>query len=109
MPTMSGTVTCVANTRTANQLSGKAFEFLPYDAYVQIYAITSAAPVTSRFSADQDIVIDDETVNYVGTTIDTGAHLLADEEISAGSRLNLSFLSTGTPTVLWVINVTPLE
>lgn len=109
MPTMSGSATLVANTRTANQLSGKIYEFLPYDAHVEIYAVTSGAGPVVKFTADSDVAVDDETINYVGTTINTSDHLVMDEDIAGGSRLNLTFLSSGTETVKWVVNITPLE
>lgn len=106
---MSGTHTCVANTRSGNLLSGKIYEFLPYNAHVEVFAITSAANPTIRFTADADVPCDDETINFVGTTIATNEHLVMDEDIAAGSRLNLSFLSTGTETVLWIVQISPLN
>lgn len=107
MPTISGSVTLVANTRSAEQITG-SYEFLPWDAEISIYAVSSTSTGTARIFAGADVVMDDRTIPYVGTTIDTSAHLIDTIQVFAGTRLSLTFLSTGVPVILWLVNITPL-
>jgi len=107
MPVISGTVTCVANTRTAEQISGPN-EFVQELSRVDLYGITSATPALCLCFAGSDVISDDRNVNFVGTSLDTSAHLLESVYVTPGTRLSLKFISTGTPTILWTVRITPV-
>jgi hypothetical protein len=111
MPVISGSVTLVANTRSAEQITGP-YEFLPFDAHVEVYAITSVAVATNttlaRVLAGSDVILDDRVIPYVGTTIDQSANLVDEFDVFKGTRMSVTYLSAGTPVVIWIVKITPL-
>lgn len=112
---MSGTNTNIAaNSTTTNVLAGLNYEFLPYDAHVEIYAVRDAAAGTVNLTANvgQDVAIDDNLIPFVGTSISTADHLVDQFDAEEGSRLTLRFRETAgvaTSDVVWMVNITPLE
>ena len=100
-----------ASTKTANILSGDVNEFVPYDALVTLYIVSSAGGVNVSFFADSDLLIDDKEIVYIGTSLDTSAHFLDQFEVEAGTRLALFLRETAaaaTTDVLIAVDVQPL-
>jgi len=108
MPIVSGSVVLVANTRSAEQLANTIYSYLPYPAEVTLYAATSAAPANFTYIIGDTTVADNQTLNYVAASITESSHLLDSSRVFAGTKLSLFFISTGTPTVVWMIRITPL-
>lgn len=101
-----------ANTRTANIIAGDPNEFLAYPALVTVYQVSSASSVRTSIYADTDVVVDDKEILAIGTTLDTSAHLVAQFEVEAGTRLSVFLRETGgvaTTDILTLVNIEPLE
>lgn len=103
-------VNLTASTKTANILSGDVNEFVPYDATVTVYAVSSAIGIRISFFADSDLLIDDKEIPYIGTTLDTSAHFIDQFSVAAGTRLALTLRETAaaaTTDVYTAIDVNP--
>lgn len=83
-----------ANTKTSNLLAGRIFEFLDYDATVSIYAVSSASGANITFQAGKDVLIDDNEIIGIGTTLNEQDHLIFQDSISADTRLVLTLRET---------------
>ena len=115
MPTISGTTLNIASGAvTANVLAGNTYEFLPYDAHIEVYAARSAAAdlVNLSVNVGQDVVIDDNLIPFVATSLDTSAHLVDQFDAEGGSRLILRFRegsAVATSDIVWMVNIVPLD
>jgi len=99
-----------ASAKTANILSGDVNEFVPYDASVTVYAVSSAIGVRISMFADSDLLIDDKEIPYIGTSLDTSAHFIDQFSVNAGTRLALTLRETaasGVQDVYTAIDVQP--
>lgn len=112
MPTMSGTVTVVANTVSANQLSGKAYEFLPYDALIEVFSTGSATGLNITVLASQDTAINDETLMHLNASaeVDMNTDIVDSFEASEGTQMRLTFRNTtgGNLVGNFIVRITPL-
>jgi len=109
--TMLENVNVTASTKTANLLSGDINEFIPYNAAVSIYCVSSASNVNLTVLADSDVLIDDKEIINIGTTLNKSDHLVDSFNVAAGSRLALFLRETGaagTQDVLTAVDVQPL-
>lgn len=100
-----------ASTKTANILSGDINEFVPFNAAVNIYAVSSASNVNLTMLADSDVLVDDKEIINIGTTLNKSDHLIDSFNVAAGSRLALFLRETGaaaTTDVLVSVDVQPL-
>jgi len=109
MPTSTFSNTLTANQQPTTINSGDANEFVPFDAKVCIYNITSGASATLTAFADADLIVDNRRVTFVGTSL-LEDNLMADFEVNAGTRLivKLGEISGATPTVLTKILIEPI-
>lgn len=99
-----------ASTKTANILSGDVNEFVPYDATITVYALSSAIGVRMSFFADSDLLIDDKEIPYIGTSLDTSAHFIDQFSVEGGTRLALYLRETAaaaTTDVYTAVDVQP--
>ncbi len=99
-----------ASTKTANILSGDVNEFVPFDATITVYAVSSAIGVRLSFFADSDLLIDDKEIPYIGTSLDTSAHFVDQFSVEAGTRLALylrEVAAAGTIDVYTAVDVNP--
>jgi len=104
-------VNLAASTKTANVLSGDVNEFVPYDAQVTVYAVTSAIGVRLSMFADADLLIDDKEIPYIGATLDTSAHFVDQFAVEGGTRLALFLRETAasaTTDVYTAVDVQPI-
>lgn len=100
-----------ASTRTANLLAGRILEFLPYDANVTIYAISSAAGIKLDVFADTDQVITNSEIVSIGTTLNYNDNILTSFDAAAGSRISIFATETAaaaTTDILIGYEVNPL-
>lgn len=104
MPIASGSVVLVANTESANQMSGNLEEFVTRPSWIRLATVTSVAPATCKLFVGRTVLSNGQTVNAVGTSISLKDHIFVEHAALRG-RIFLSFTSTGTPTVLWRLDV----
>lgn len=100
-----------ALTKTANILAGDINEFVPYNARVTIYAVSSATGVNINLLADSDVAIDDKAILPIGTTLSKLDHQADTFLVRAGTRLALTLRETAnvaTTDVLLGVEVTPI-
>lgn len=85
-----------ASTKTANLMAGNIFEFTPLDAIstVTIYGVSSAAGVNITVQADSDIMVDDQNLSFIGTTVVIPDHLVTSFDVNPGTRLVISLRET---------------
>ncbi len=76
-----------ALTKTANLLSGDTNEFIPYDAIVRITAVTSAIGINLSVFADTDLLVDDKTIPFIGTSVLDKDNVIDEFEVDQGTRL----------------------
>ena len=109
MPSMSGTASLAANTKSANVLAGANLEYVPYRARVSLFAVESAAGLNSYFLAGQDVAVDDQPIPFIGTTINQKDHLIDSFVVLPGTKLQLYFRNTtgGALTYVYQVVVTP--
>lgn len=99
-----------ASVKTGNILSGDVNEFVPYDATVTVYAVSSAIGIKLSMFADSDLLIDDKEIPYIGTTLDTSAHFIDQFSVNAGTRLALTLRETAaaaTTDVYTAVDIQP--
>jgi len=100
-----------ASAKTANIFSGDVNEFIPYDAHITFYAVSSATGVRITLMADSDVFIDDKEIPNIGTTLSTSDHIIDEVDVAAGTRLTCFLRETaaaGTTDVYVAFDVTPL-
>lgn len=110
MPLIQKSVSVGASASISNQLSGEFFEFLPYDALIEVGLNQSATGLVIDFISGTDVVAKD----YV-PLIRTTAPIYPDEftlqDIAgAGERLVLSIRNTtaGALTLLYTVRISPV-
>lgn len=111
MPVMTFRTVMTAN-GTATPLSGSQYEFLPFDARIEI-AITASvvSQVVATVYSGTDLLMEEGPVSF-GTLGQAPKYpddfMLVDDAL-AGDRLkiNLREFAGGTPTVMTVVRITP--
>jgi len=98
-----------ASSKTANILSGDVNEFVPYDATITVYAVTSAVGIRLSMFADADLLIDDKEIPYVGTSLDTSAHFIDQFSVNAGTRLAMTLRETAASGALDVYTAVDVQ
>lgn len=85
-----------ASTKTSNLLAGNIFEFTPMDevSTVTIYGVSSAAGVNITVQADSDIIVDDQNLSFIGTTVLIPDHLITSFDVNPGTRLVITLRET---------------
>jgi hypothetical protein len=98
-----------ANQQPTNIMGGDANEFVPFDALILVRAVTSGASATITLFADQDLLIDQKPIPYVGTSLVDKDHVINEFSVNAGTRLMIKLGETAgaTPTVLTGIEIIP--
>jgi len=100
-----------ASTKTANILAGDVNEFVPYDAVVTISCVNSAPGVKISVFADSDLLVDDKTIPFLGTSLSMTDHVLDQFEVEGGTRLAIFLRETaaaGTIDVYTGVEITPV-
>lgn len=100
-----------ANTRTANIFAGDPNEFINYPATIRLYQVSSASGVKTTLLFDTDVIVDNKEILFIGTSVDTSAHLMAEDDCEAGTRLSCFLQETAgvsTSDVLTLLDIEPL-
>ena len=79
-----------ANTKSANLLSGNVNEFVSEGGHVNFYAVTNASGIKLTVYADSDIIIDDQEITFIDSTLSLkkSDYMLDSIVVSPGSRLS---------------------
>ena len=101
-----------ALSKTANLLSGDTNEFVPYDANVRITAVSSAIGINLSIFADTDLLVDDKTIPFIGTSLIDKDHLIDEFQVHAGTRLSVFGRETAnvaTTDYYLGVEITPID
>lgn len=110
MPTMSDVQSVAANTRTANILAGKAFEFASRPSIVRFYIVAGAVGVRADILIGGESIMSDEEVSGANRYPQVNTDLTAQHGASGGDRLFLALRNTTgvAITVQTLVEVLPL-
>lgn len=110
MPTMTDVTSVAANTRTGNLLAGKAFEFAPSAAIVNIYATASAVGLNMDVLIGGENVLNDEEISSANRFPRTNEDLIVRHGASPGDRIFIAARNTtgGALTSNLLVEVLPL-
>lgn len=99
-----------ANQQPTNIVAGDSNEFITFDAYVEVRAVTSGASALISVFVDQDLVMDQKIVPYVGSTLVDKDHVVVGFHVAEGSRIliKLSENAGATPTVYTGFEASPV-
>lgn len=112
MPTIRRTNVLAANA-SANPLQGSQYEYLPFDAMVEM-AILAIAPSVAQASvfSGSDVLLQNETVDglALATPLVYPDHFDIQDVAQAGERLGVTItdISGAGTTVRTVVRITPL-
>jgi len=108
MPYIGGSVTLAANVASANQAVGTLEEFITRPSLVRLSAVTSVTPANCTLIVGRTALVLNQSIVSVGTSVSIKDHVVAEHAALRG-RLTLTFVSSGTPTVLWRLDVIPMR
>ena len=111
MPQIRRTVTLTAN-GTSNPLSGSPYEFLPFNALVEIALLAAAGGNVEAFvSSGSDILLENSPIDEKAITLPiTREDFTLSDVAAAGERLTVHLRETAgeTPVVRVAVNITPM-
>ncbi len=105
MPTVSGTVTLVANTKSANQLADKVFRVIPRGAALRLMAVGSTSTVKTTLFVGGTLMVDDSLINLRATAPIEPDDIMMNYTRSPGGEIILTFLSPTADVVRWKVDV----
>jgi len=113
MPTMTVMNQSVAaNAVSANLLSGKNYEFLPFNALIEIFATSAATGLNVTVIAGQDIAVNDEDIGHISAVLEVlqNQHLVDDFDASAGTQLRVTFRNSTATAIIGnlLVKITPI-
>lgn len=77
-----------ASTKTSNLLANTDLAFATDNGTLYIYGVSSAAGVNIEAGVQNDKLITDREIIYIGTSIDKSAHLIGSFDVAAGASLS---------------------
>ncbi len=108
MPYIGGSVVLAANVQSANQAVGTLEEFITRPSLVRLSAVTSVTPANATLIVGRTALVLNQGIVAVGTSVSINDHVMAEHAALRG-RVSLTFVSTGTPTILWRVDVIPMR
>jgi hypothetical protein len=110
MPIIAKSRTFTASENVANLLAGEFFEFLPYNAMIEIGLSVSAAQVLVDIITGTDVI-----AKEVRPVVKSTAPLYPDDFVyqdiaAAGERIVIAARETAaaTPSILYTVRITPV-
>lgn len=94
MSTMSDVRSVAANTRTANILAGKAFEFAALPSIVNIYIVASAVGLRADVLIGGESIVSDEEMSGANRFPQTDTDLFARHGAAPGDRIFVALRNT---------------
>ena len=107
MAYIGGSVTLAANTQSANLAVGTLEEFITRPSLIRLSCVSSTLPANVTLVVGRQVLVLNQGLVTLGTTLSIKDHVLA-EHVGLRGRLTLVFISSGTPAVLWRVDVIPL-
>lgn len=110
MSTMSDVQSVAANTRTANILAGKAFEFAARPSIVNIYIVAAAVGLRADVLIGGESIVSDEEVSGANRFPQTDTDLFARHGASPGDRIFIALRNTTGAAIVGntLVEVLPL-
>jgi len=110
MSTMSDVQTVTANTRTANILAGKPFEFAAQPSIINIYIVGAAAGLHADVLIGGESIMSDEEVSAANRFPVTNEDLTARHGANAGDRIFIALRNTTGAAIVGrtLVEVLPL-
>lgn len=110
MPLIQKSVSVGASTSIANQLSGEFFEFLPYNALIEVGMNQSATGLLVDFISGTDVVAKDYVPLIKATSPIYPDEFTLQDIAAAGERLILAIRNTtaGALTLLYTVRISPV-
>lgn len=110
MPTMTDRRSVTANAKVDNVLSGKVYEFLPFDAVVEFGLTASAVGLNATAISGSDVLQDDQEINAQNRMPIYPDDFILNDVAAAGERLVVSLRNTtaGAITAFSAVKLTPL-
>ncbi len=110
MPTMVDRRSVGANAKVDNVLSGKVYEFLPFDAVVEFGLAASAVGLNVTAISGSDVLQDDQEISAANRLPIYPDDFLLNDVAAAGERLVVSLRNTTAAaiTAFTVVKLTPL-
>jgi len=94
MGMMSDVQSVAANTRTANIMAGKAFEFAPAEAIVNVYIVASAVGLRADVLIGGESVMSDEEVSGANRFPQINTDLTVRHGANPGDRIFIALRNT---------------
>lgn len=94
MSTMSDVRAVAANTRTANILAGKPFEFAAAPSIVNIYIVASAVGLRADVLIGGESIVSDEEMSSANRFPQTDTDLFARHGAAIGDRIFIALRNT---------------
>lgn len=110
MPIIQKTKVFTANENVANLLAGEFFEFLPYNALIEIGLAVSAAQVNIDLITGSDVIGKDIKPLVKATAPVYPDDFPYQDIAAAGERIIIAARETAaaTPTLLYTVRITPV-
>jgi len=94
MSTMTDRQTVAANTRTANILAGKAFEFVASASIINVYIVAAAVGINADVLVGGESIVSDEEVSGANRFPQTDTDLFARHGGLPGERIFIALRNT---------------
>lgn len=110
MPIIAKSRTFTASENVANLLSGEFFEFLPYNAMIEIGLAVSAAQVLVDIITGTDVIAKEVRPVVKGTAPLYPDDFVYQDIAAAGERIVIAARETAaaTPVLLYTVRITPI-
>ena len=111
MPVMSGeNLAVAAGALVQNVLRDQSYVYLPWNAHVEVYIIASTSGNKASLIAGGEQVFRELSLPVRATAPVVPDDLVAEENVSAGSLLDLAFrnATAAAADFRWLIRLTPL-
>lgn len=110
MPQIQKSVSVGGSASVSNQLAGEFFEFLPYNAVVEVGLCQSATGLLIDLITGGDVVAKDAVPLIKATSPIYPDDFTLQDVVGAGERLVLAIRNTtgGALTLLYTVRITPL-
>lgn len=111
MPLIQNNASIPANATTPNLLSGSIYEYLPFDAYIEVAMVSAVAnALRGQVVSGSDVLMEDGLLSGANRVPVYPDDFNLQDYAAAGDRLVLRVQNTtaGAVTVLYAVKITPV-
>lgn len=110
MPTMTDVRSVAANAKVDNVLSGKVYEFMPFDGEVRFGLVASAVGMRATVISGSDVLQDDQEISGANRFPTDPDDFALTDIAAGGERLVVALRNTtaGAITVNTVVKIEPV-